>query len=103
MRIDLHNISLNEVERDDKARKAGNKAPTAPGVEDKASLSVDTLKRRLARSPGTGCATHQTGQSGGAAAVDPERRLQSGTGQDCPRDFGAQPALADLVHPSLTH
>jgi len=35
MRIDLHNISLNEVERDDKARKAGNKAPTAPGVEDR--------------------------------------------------------------------
>jgi negative regulator of flagellin synthesis FlgM len=43
MRIDLNNLSLNGVEREDKARKAGGKAPSAPSVEDKASLSVDTL------------------------------------------------------------
>ena len=43
MRIDLNNISLNGVERDDKTRKAGTKAPSTPNVEDKASLSVDTL------------------------------------------------------------
>jgi negative regulator of flagellin synthesis FlgM len=43
MRIDLNNISLNGVERDDKAKKAGSKAPSAPGVEDKTSLSADAL------------------------------------------------------------
>lgn len=43
MRIDLNNILLNSVEREDKTRKAASKAPNAPSVEDKASLSVDTL------------------------------------------------------------
>ena len=43
MRIDLNNISLNAVERDDKTRKASSKAPSTPNVEDKASLSVDAL------------------------------------------------------------
>jgi negative regulator of flagellin synthesis FlgM len=43
MRIDLNNISFTGVEREDKARKAGSKASTTPSVEDKASLSVDTL------------------------------------------------------------
>ena len=43
MRIDLNNISLQGLERDDKTRKAGSKAPSTPNVEDKASLSVDTL------------------------------------------------------------
>ena len=43
MRIDLTNIQFNGVEREDKTRKAGAKAPSTPNVEDKASLSVDTL------------------------------------------------------------
>ena len=43
MRIDLNNISLQGLERDDKTRKAGSKAPSAPSVEDKTSLSADTL------------------------------------------------------------
>jgi negative regulator of flagellin synthesis FlgM len=43
MRIDLNNISLPGLEREDKTRKAGSKAPSAPSVEDKTSLSVDTL------------------------------------------------------------
>ena len=43
MRIDLNNISLPGLEREDKTRKAGSKAPSAPNVEDKTSLSVDTL------------------------------------------------------------
>ena len=98
MRIDLHHISLNEVERDDKARKAGSKAPSAPGVEDKASLSVDTRSVASLEAQALAAPPHQTGQSGGAAAVDPERRLQGGTGQDCPGDSGAQPALVALVH-----
>jgi negative regulator of flagellin synthesis FlgM len=47
MRIDLNSISLNEispnqVDREEQARKAG-KASSAPNVEDKASLSVDAL------------------------------------------------------------
>lgn len=43
MRIDLNNVLLNSVEREDKTRKTASKAPSAPSVEDKASLSVDTL------------------------------------------------------------
>jgi negative regulator of flagellin synthesis FlgM len=43
MRIDLTNISLHGVEREDKTRRAGSKAPSTPNVEDKASLSVDSL------------------------------------------------------------
>jgi negative regulator of flagellin synthesis FlgM len=42
MRIDLTNISFHGVEREDKTRKAGSKAPST-NVEDKASLSVDSL------------------------------------------------------------
>lgn len=43
MRIDLNNLLLNSVEREDKTRKSASKASSAPSVEDKASLSVDTL------------------------------------------------------------
>ncbi len=43
MRIDLTNIRFQGVERDDKTRKAGSKAASAPSVEDKASLSTDAL------------------------------------------------------------
>jgi flagellar biosynthesis anti-sigma factor FlgM len=43
MRIDLTNISFQGVEPEQRARKAGSKAPSTPNVEDKASLSVDTL------------------------------------------------------------
>jgi flagellar biosynthesis anti-sigma factor FlgM len=43
MRIDLNNISFQGVEREDNTRKAGAKPPTARSVEDKTSLSVDTL------------------------------------------------------------
>ncbi len=43
MRIDLNNIPLQPLEREEKARKAESKAPSAPNVEDKASLSVDTF------------------------------------------------------------
>jgi flagellar biosynthesis anti-sigma factor FlgM len=43
MRIDLTNIRFQGLERDDKTRKAGSKAASAPSVEDKASLSTDTL------------------------------------------------------------
>jgi len=43
MRIDLTNLSLHGLERDDKTRKAGSKASNTPNVEDRASLSVDTL------------------------------------------------------------
>jgi negative regulator of flagellin synthesis FlgM len=43
MRIDLTNISFHGVEREDKTRKAGSKASSTPNVEDKASLSVDSL------------------------------------------------------------
>jgi len=43
MRIDLTNVRFQELERDDKTRKAGSKAPSTPNVEDKASLSADAL------------------------------------------------------------
>lgn len=43
MRIDLTNIRFQGLERDDKAKKAGSKAASAPNVEDKASLSTDAL------------------------------------------------------------
>jgi flagellar biosynthesis anti-sigma factor FlgM len=43
MRIDLTNIRFQGLERDDKTRKAGSKAPSSANVEDKTSLSVDTL------------------------------------------------------------
>jgi negative regulator of flagellin synthesis FlgM len=43
MRIDLNNILMNGVEGDGRTRKAGAKAPSAPSVEDKTSLSSDTL------------------------------------------------------------
>jgi len=43
MRIDLNSISLNNVEREEKPKKAGNKSANAPSVEDKTSLSSDAL------------------------------------------------------------
>jgi flagellar biosynthesis anti-sigma factor FlgM len=43
MRIDLNNISLPGLDRDDKTRKAGSKPSSAPNVEDTTSLSVGTL------------------------------------------------------------
>jgi len=43
MRIDLNHISLPELARDEKTRKAGAKAPSGPSVEDKTSLSADAL------------------------------------------------------------
>ena len=42
MRIDLNNVLMNGVEREGQTRKAG-KSPSAPSVEDKTSLSSDTL------------------------------------------------------------
>jgi negative regulator of flagellin synthesis FlgM len=43
MRIDLNNILTNGVEREGETRKARGKSPNAPNVEDKTSLSSDTL------------------------------------------------------------
>jgi negative regulator of flagellin synthesis FlgM len=43
MRIDLTNVRFQGLERDDKTRKAGSKAPSTPNVEDTASLSSDAL------------------------------------------------------------
>jgi flagellar biosynthesis anti-sigma factor FlgM len=43
MRIDLNQIALNGVDREVKAKKAAAKAPSAPEVKDKASLSSDSL------------------------------------------------------------
>lgn len=43
MRIDLNGISLNGMEREDKTKKTGAKPAGAGNVEDKASLSTDTL------------------------------------------------------------
>jgi anti-sigma28 factor (negative regulator of flagellin synthesis) len=44
MRIDLNNnILINGVEREGETRKARGKPPSAPNVEDKTSLSSDTL------------------------------------------------------------
>jgi flagellar biosynthesis anti-sigma factor FlgM len=44
MRIDLNNnILMNGVEREGETRKARGKPPSAPNVEDKTSLSSDTL------------------------------------------------------------
>ena len=43
MRIDLNNILMNGIEREGETRKARGKSPNAPNVEDKTSLSLDTL------------------------------------------------------------
>ena len=43
MRIDLNNILMNGIEREGETRKARGKSPNAPNVEDKTSLSSDTL------------------------------------------------------------
>jgi negative regulator of flagellin synthesis FlgM len=43
MRIDLNNILMNGVEREGETRKARGKSPNAPNVQDKTSLSSDTL------------------------------------------------------------
>ena len=42
MRIDLNHISLQDLARDEKTRKAGVKTSGTPNVEDKTSLSADT-------------------------------------------------------------
>jgi flagellar biosynthesis anti-sigma factor FlgM len=42
MRIDLNHISLQDLTREEKTRKAGLKNPSSPSVEDKTSLSADT-------------------------------------------------------------
>ena len=43
MRIDLNSISLNNIEREDKAKKAAGKHSSAANIEDKATLSSDSL------------------------------------------------------------
>jgi negative regulator of flagellin synthesis FlgM len=43
MRIDLNSISLNNIEREDKAKKAAGKQSGAANIEDKATLSSDSL------------------------------------------------------------
>ena len=43
MRIDLNSISLNNIEREDKAKKAAGKHSGAANIEDKATLSSDSL------------------------------------------------------------
>jgi negative regulator of flagellin synthesis FlgM len=44
MRIDLNSISLNNIEREDKPKKAaGKQSSGAPNIEDRASLSSDAL------------------------------------------------------------
>ena len=84
MRIDLNNISLNGVEREDKTRKAGGKATSAPDVEDKTSLSVDTLSvsslrprpcqpRRFGRTRSTPC-----GKRSRTANTSPRRKRLPG-------------------------
>ena len=42
MRIDLNHITLQDLARKEKSRKAGLKDPSASNVEDKTSLSADT-------------------------------------------------------------
>jgi negative regulator of flagellin synthesis FlgM len=43
MRIDLNSISLNNIEREEKPKKAAGKQSGAPNIEDKATLSSDAL------------------------------------------------------------
>jgi len=43
MRIDLNPISLNNVEREEKSKKAAGKHSGAANIEDKATLSSDSL------------------------------------------------------------
>ena len=43
MRIDLNSISLNNIEREDKTKKAAGKHSEAANIEDKATLSSDSL------------------------------------------------------------
>ena len=73
MRIDLNHISLQDLAREDKTRKAGLKNPSSPSVEDKTSLSADTPEHLLAASPGDGDAGDPAGQGRGPASGDPER------------------------------
>jgi negative regulator of flagellin synthesis FlgM len=42
MRIDLNHITLQDLAREEKTRKAGLKSPGSPSIEDKTSLSADT-------------------------------------------------------------
>jgi negative regulator of flagellin synthesis FlgM len=43
MRIDLNSISLNNVEREEKPKKASGKQSGAANIEDKATLSSEAL------------------------------------------------------------
>ena len=43
MRIDLNNISLSNIEREEKSKKAAGKHSGAANIEDKATLSSDSL------------------------------------------------------------
>jgi len=43
MRIDLNSISLNNIEREDKTKKAAGKHSGTANIEDKATLSSDSL------------------------------------------------------------
>ncbi len=43
MRIDLNSISLNNIEREDKSKKAAAKQSGTPNIEDKATLSSEAL------------------------------------------------------------
>lgn len=43
MRIDLNSISLNNIEREEKSKKAAGKQSDAANIEDKTSLSSDAL------------------------------------------------------------
>ena len=43
MRIDLNSISLNNIEREEKPKKAAGKQSGTPNIEDKATLSSDAL------------------------------------------------------------
>jgi len=43
MRIDLNPISLNNIEREEKAKKSAGKQSGGANIEDKATLSSDSL------------------------------------------------------------
>jgi len=64
---------------------------------------VDTLSVASLEAQALACATHQTGQSGGAAAVDQNGDYRVEPDKIARAILEQQPALADLVHPSLTH
>ena len=76
MRIDLNNISLQGLEREDKdpeSRQQGSERAQRRGQDQPVRRYA---KHLLARSSGDGGAADPAGQSRSAAAVDPERRVQ---------------------------